>query len=113
MIQLETHLKYEKPLRNLQLQEARLARRREKELAELRQLQQERKEREQQQHLEALEAAAKLYLTAKQNNETFDPAANGFVFSTAEIEQHLARTAARNTSQLAPSGASNVTAKAA
>ncbi len=43
MIEVQTFMKYEKQLRNLQLQESRLARRREKEMAELRQLQQERR----------------------------------------------------------------------
>jgi hypothetical protein len=47
LIELQTHLVYEKQLRNLQLQEARLVRRREKETAELRRLQEERKQREQ------------------------------------------------------------------
>jgi len=47
LIELQTHLVYEKQLRNLQLQEARLVRRREKETAELRRLQTERKQREQ------------------------------------------------------------------
>jgi len=42
LIELQTHLIYEKQLRNLQLQEARLVRRREKETAELRRLQKER-----------------------------------------------------------------------
>jgi hypothetical protein len=42
LIDAHTFLTYEKQLRNLQLQEARLARRREKETAELRTLQQER-----------------------------------------------------------------------
>jgi hypothetical protein len=42
LIDLQTHLVYEKQLRNLQLQEARLVRRREKETAELRRLQKER-----------------------------------------------------------------------
>jgi hypothetical protein len=45
LIELQTHLVYEKQLRNLQLQEARLVRRREKETAELRRLQKERAER--------------------------------------------------------------------
>jgi hypothetical protein len=48
LIELQTHLVYEKQLRNLQLQEARLVRRREKETAELRRLQEARKQREQQ-----------------------------------------------------------------
>jgi hypothetical protein len=47
LIEVQTHLIYEKQLRNLQLQEARLVRRREKETAELRRLQKERKQREQ------------------------------------------------------------------
>jgi hypothetical protein len=42
LIDLDVHLKYEKQLRNLQLQESRLQRRYEKEMAELRRLQQER-----------------------------------------------------------------------
>ena len=42
LIDLDTHLKYEKQLRNLQLQESRLHRRYEKESAELRQLQKNR-----------------------------------------------------------------------
>ncbi len=42
-IDLETFIQYEKPLRNLQLQEGRLRRHREKDLAELRELQQQRR----------------------------------------------------------------------
>ncbi len=42
LIELDTHLKYERQLRNLQLQESRLTRRFEKESAELRQLQKNR-----------------------------------------------------------------------
>jgi hypothetical protein len=61
MIQTLTQLTYEKELRNLHLQESRLARRREKELAELRGLQQER---------------------TRQKEETAAVAQNGFEFST-------------------------------
>ena len=46
MIELQAHLKYEKQLRNLQLQENRLHRRYEKEMAELRNLQKEREAKE-------------------------------------------------------------------
>ena len=46
-IELETYLKYEKQLKNLQLQEARLTRRYEKESTELRSLQKERRAQEQ------------------------------------------------------------------
>jgi hypothetical protein len=87
LIELHTFMVYEKQLRNLQLQEARLARRREKETAELRTLQQLRKQRE----LREMDSAAKLYLTAKQDGKSFDPAALGFEFSTHEIERFLAR----------------------
>jgi hypothetical protein len=87
MIELQTHLTYEKQLRNLQLQEARLARRREKETAELRKLQQERKTTQ----AKALETAGKRYIYALERKERFDPAANGFEFSTAEIERYLER----------------------
>jgi hypothetical protein len=48
LIELHTHLVYEKQLRNLQLQESRLVRRREKETATLRRLQDERRQRERQ-----------------------------------------------------------------
>lgn len=87
MIELQTFLTYEKQLRNLQLQEARLARRREKETAELRKLQQERKTTQ----AKALETAGKRYIHALERKERFDPAANGFEFSTAEIERYLER----------------------
>ncbi len=46
-IDLETFLQYQKPLRNLQIQEGRLQRQREKEMDELRELQQERRANEQ------------------------------------------------------------------
>ncbi len=73
MIELQTFMKYEKQLRNLQLQDARLARRREKELAELRQLQQARKSEEEKNRIAALDAAARQYLIAKKNNAVFTP----------------------------------------
>jgi hypothetical protein len=46
LIEAQTYLAYEKQIRNLHLQEARLVRRREKETAELRRLQQERAAKE-------------------------------------------------------------------
>jgi len=85
MIELQTFLTYEKQLRNLQLQEGRLSRRYDKELAELRQLQQDRKAKER----EALAAAARAALLARQRHENFDPQANGFDFSTEEIDRHI------------------------
>lgn len=87
MIDVQTFITYERQLRNLQLQEARLVRRREKEMAELRQLQQERRSARQ----EALDAIAKNYASSQKGGQPFEPVFNGFVFSTAEIEQHLER----------------------
>ena len=87
LIELHTFMVCEKQLRNLQLQEARLARRREKETAELRTLQQLRRQRE----LHEMDTSAKLYLAAKQNARPFDPIAHGFEFSTLEIERFLAQ----------------------
>ncbi len=104
MIELEIFLKYEKQLRNLQLQDARLSRRREKEMAELRQLQQERKAEEERKRMRALDTAAREYLIAKKNNAAFTPPANGFEFSTAEIERYLERCS--------PAWTSGVTASA-
>ena len=81
-IELETFLKYEKQLKNLQLQEGRLARRYEKESAELRSLQQERRAQQQAQEKE------------KKTNA-------GFEFSTAAAAapQAAAQTVAPHPSQ--------------
>ena len=67
LIDAHTFITYEKQIRNLHVQEARLARRREKEIAELRKLQAERIEK-------------------KVNEKTSKLANHGFVFSTPEIE---------------------------
>src|SRR5690349_11016091 len=67
LIDAHTFITYEKQIRNLQLQEARLARRREKEIAELRKLQAERTE-------------------ARIQKQQQEIPANGFVFSTPQIE---------------------------
>ena len=80
LIELHTHLAYEKQLRNLHIQEARLVRRREKETAELRRLQREREQKEAQ----AQETAA------NQQRKSFHAASgNGFEFSTPGLESHL------------------------
>lgn len=93
LVELHTYQVYEKQFRNLQIQEARLARRREKEIAELRQLQQQRQQKEH----DALQQAAGLYLAAQQEGTPFEPAHNGFEFSISAIQEFLAtaRTAAR------------------
>ncbi|MGH9581594.1 MAG: hypothetical protein ACRD4O_01505, partial [Bryobacteraceae bacterium] len=97
LIEVHTFMVYEKQLRNLQLQEARLQRQRAKDTAELRQLQQERIQKEKEQ----LETAAKLYLAAQQNKKPFDPAQFGFVFSTTQIEHYLDGLTAPNLSRQA------------
>lgn len=76
IIQFAVHIKYEKQIRNLQLQESRLVRRREKELAELRQLQTERKETE-----SSKPASIAEHNPAPMDNSHVPP--NGFEFSTS------------------------------
>ncbi len=80
LIELGTFLKYEKQLKNLQLQESRLQRRYEKEMAELRSLQKERKQQEQQPK------------PASAANH------NGFVFSDSQTQSSVFRA----TSAIAP-----------
>ena len=86
LIEIYVMLKYEKQFRNLHLQEARLARRREKELAELKSLQQERKANES----AALERATQAYLLARHRNEPADPPEIGFEFSKQRFDSHFA-----------------------
>ena len=93
LIDAHTFLTYEKQIRNLQLQEARLARRREKEIAELRKLQADRTER--------LAPAVQGEEPRIQKQPQEIPA-NGFVFSTPPIEPTtLRRTAIREHAPLA------------
>ncbi len=82
LIQVETYLKYEKSIRNLNVQEARLHRRMEKDQAELTRLQTLRK-REESQALRQSRSAA---------THTSRPAApsNGFDFSTDESDSLFA-----------------------
>ncbi|MGI8959821.1 MAG: hypothetical protein ACR2IV_08695 [Bryobacteraceae bacterium] len=85
LIEMHTFLHYEKQLRNLQIQEGRLRRQREKDTVELRQLQQDRSNREKQD----LQMAAGLYAAAKSNGKSFRPADYGFEFSIDDIENYL------------------------
>ena len=89
MIELQTHLTYEKQLRNLQLQEARLHRRREKDTAELRRLQEERRQEIKQKQVEALDVAVRKYVLDKEDKKPFNPIEHGFEFSMHEIKDHL------------------------
>jgi len=87
MIEVQAALKYEKELKNLHLQEARLRRRYEKTLAELREIRQDRRQKQD----EARKEAVRLYLAAQAQGIPFDPAANGFDFSMSEIESYVGR----------------------
>jgi hypothetical protein len=86
LIEMHTFLHYEKQLRNLQIQEGRLRRQREKDTAELRQLQQDRRNAER----HDLQMLAGLYVAAQKEGEPFDPAQYGFEFSIEDIENYLA-----------------------
>ena len=86
LTEMKIRRKHEKEFRNLHIQEARLVRRREKEMAELSSLQKDRKAKE----AEALAQAAQAYLLAAHRNQPFDLAALGFEFSTQQFEKYLA-----------------------
>ncbi|MGI9070123.1 MAG: hypothetical protein ACR2JB_02040 [Bryobacteraceae bacterium] len=101
LIEMHTFLHYEKQLRNLQIQEGRLRRQREKDTRELRQLQQDRSNRERQN----LQMAAGLYAAAQKEGKPFRPAEYGFEFSIEDIEHYLAGIrAAQATRDLMKSG---------
>ncbi len=88
MIELAIFVKYEKQLRNLQLQESRLHRRHEKESAELRQLQKARKD----QADTVAEPAASFTETAPQTGvATGAQPVVGFEFSTTEIGSYVVK----------------------
>jgi hypothetical protein len=84
-LRMRTYLAYERQLRNLNLQEMRLHRLREKLIAEIKQLQKEREQKEK----DDLSIAAKLYVAAKHDRKPFNPSDFGFEFSTADIEGYL------------------------
>ena len=84
---------HDKELRNLHLQENRLARRREKEMAELLHLQAERKANEEQ----ALAAAAKEVLLARHRKQELpNPPRVGFEFSKQRFDQYFSRLTPAN-----------------
>ncbi len=91
MLRMHTYLAYERQFRNLQIQEMRLHRLREKLVAELKQLQKERAQKER----DELATAAKLYLAAKHDKKPFDPSEFGFEFSTGDVEAFLKGQRAR------------------
>ncbi len=79
---LDTYGRIEKRSRNLQLQESRLHRRREKDMAELKALQAERARREE----HDLKIATDLYIAAQAENRPFNPLTFGFEISIDRIQ---------------------------
>jgi hypothetical protein len=92
MIELQTHLKYEKQLRNLQLQESRLHRRYTAEVKELRELQRERSERDKAAREDRLHAdrPRPAQLSDAARSSTAAPAGTGFEFSTPSAQPNSA-----------------------
>ena len=81
----EVFLKYNRELRNLELQEQRLIRRADREEAVLVAMQKKRILEEDNRRM----LCARLYLAAKKENKPFNPAELGFEFSIADIEAYL------------------------
>lgn len=86
MIELQTFMKYEKQLRNLQLQEARLQRRYEKDSAELRNLQKERAKKDEAGSSQPKTQKIAVSAPAAASQTAPNPG-NGFVFSTVAPRQ--------------------------
>jgi len=87
MIELQTHFKYEKQLKNLQIREARLLRRYQKEMAELRQLQRDRLARDEQETEVGFEFSKSPNAQTANHEpplETTLPAAGGWASARAE-----------------------------
>jgi len=79
-----------KALATLSLHQTRIARAFDKNLKQLREIQAERRLKEE----DDMRIAARLYQLHVRENKTtvaYDPAVDGFVFTTAQIEMHLAR----------------------
>jgi len=85
LVEIEVMTTYQKEFKNLNLQESRLARRREREIAELKLLQKERKANE----AAALERAATAHLVAEKAGQPFSCPEIGFDFSKTVFETYL------------------------
>ena len=83
-IELETFFKYEKQIRSFQLQEARLHRRREKDIIELQTVQKQATYKQR----KNLALAAELRAEAQREGRDFDPEENGFEFSSYDLEHY-------------------------
>jgi hypothetical protein len=87
LIEAKILIAYERQLRNLSTQEARLRRQYEKDTERLAQLQKERK----QAALDSINSAAWELIECKRSQRSFDPERLGFVFSTEQIEYRAAQ----------------------
>ncbi len=85
LIELEIQFKYEKQIRNLQLQEARLHRRREKDIIELQTVQKQATYKQR----KNLALASQLQSEARKEGRDFDPEENGFEFSSYELDHYV------------------------
>ncbi len=92
LIDTKIFLTYQRQLNNLSVQENRLRRQRDKDVERLEQLQSEREQSDRdlaEQREKALHQAALALETAKKEGVPFVPAANGFEFSTDELDARL------------------------
>ena len=79
--------KHTKSIANMSLHEHRLQRKYERTLQQLRELQAERREQEKEQ----MKQAASLLILNQERDLPYDPKEDGFVFTVAEIDAHIAR----------------------
>ena len=90
---------YKKDLRNLALQERRLRNQRNADVAQLETLQKDRRDK----HAADLKRALALYKSTRKLGVAFEPAFFGFVFSLAELDDHINREQAAAFAQGQPS----------
>jgi len=109
LIDAKIFLAYQRQLNNLSIQENRLRRQRDKDVERLQELQSEREQSARslaEEREKALHQAALALETARKDGSPFNPAANGFEFSTEELDARLssirqARERRRQINQLA------------
>lgn len=87
MLEAHAMVKYERPLRNLQIQEARLQRTLFKSVEELDNLQAKRRQAEE----HTMSEAINLQIAHQAREIPFIPAENGFVFTSAQIDREITR----------------------
>jgi hypothetical protein len=99
LIHAEIFLTYRKDFSNLALQERRLRNQRNADIAQLETLQKDRREK----HAADLKRALALYKSTRKLGVPFEPAFFGFVFSVAELQDHIMREQALSFAQGQPS----------